>query len=67
MIDLEISPTLAGVTFVAFANAAPDVLTAIVAGTSDSASTVLIPFGSIFGAFLLTATLILSKVISLQS
>ena len=35
----EISPTLAGVTFLAFANGAPDVLTAVLAGSSSSPST----------------------------
>ena len=60
---IEISPTFAGVTFLAFANGAPDVLTAIVAGSSDSDQTVLIPFGSIFGACLFSAAFILSAVI----
>lgn len=60
MHDSEISPTLAGVTFLAFANGAPDIITAIVAGSSDSASTVLIPFGSIFGACLFSTAFILS-------
>jgi sodium/potassium/calcium exchanger 6 len=61
--NLEISPTLAGVTFLAFANGAPDVLTAILAGASTSASTELIPFGSIFGAALFSLAFILSAVI----
>lgn len=63
---LEISPTLAGVTFLAFANGAPDVLTAIIAGQSDSTSTALIPFGSIFGAGLFSTSFILSTVIESQ-
>jgi sodium/potassium/calcium exchanger 6 len=58
-----ISPTLAGITFLAFANGAPDVLTAIVAGSSSSQSTALIPFGSIFGGLLFSAAFILSSVI----
>ena len=67
MIDtLEISPTLAGVTFLAFANGAPDVLTAIIAGQSDSVSTALLPFGSIFGAGLFSTSFILSSVIQTQ-
>ena len=61
--NIEISPTLAGVTFLAFANGAPDVLTAIIAGASDSDTTVLIPFGSIFGACLFSTAFILSAVI----
>lgn len=47
-------------TFLAFANSAPDVMTAIVAGSSDSASTALIPFGSIFGACLFSTAYIFS-------
>lgn len=57
---------MAGVTFLAFANSAPDVLTAIVAGSSDSSSTALIPFGSIFGACLFSTAFIFSCVILLQ-
>jgi sodium/potassium/calcium exchanger 6 len=63
LLKIEISPTLAGVTFLAFANGAPDVLTAILAGASTSASTALIPFGSIFGGALFSAAFILSAVI----
>jgi sodium/potassium/calcium exchanger 6 len=63
---VEISPTLAGVTFLAFANGAPDVMTAIIAGSSDSDTTALIPFGSIFGACLFSAAFILSAVILAQ-
>jgi solute carrier family 24 (sodium/potassium/calcium exchanger), member 6 len=62
----EISHTLAGVTFLAFANGAPDVLTAVLAGSSSSDSTVLIPFGSIFGASLFSTAFILSAVIFLS-
>jgi Ca2+/Na+ antiporter len=65
-LNVGISPALAGVTFLAFANGAPDVLTAILAGASDSDSTALIPFGSIFGAFLFSTAFILSTVILLQ-
>lgn len=54
---------MAGVTFLAFANGAPDVLTAIIAGNSDSDSTALIPFGSIFGALMFSTAIILSQVI----
>ena len=58
------SEALAGITFLALANGAPDVVTAIVAGTSDSDSTVLIPFGSLYGAALFSMAFILSMVIS---
>jgi sodium/potassium/calcium exchanger 6 len=54
---------LAGVTFLALANGAPDVLTAVLAGASTSASTELIPFGSIFGGALFSTAYILSAVI----
>ena len=62
-LKIEISPTLAGVTFLALANGAPDVLTAVLAGASTSASTELIPFGSIFGGALFSTAYILSAVI----
>ena len=57
------SEALAGITFLALANGAPDILTAIVAGTSSSDSTVLIPFGSLYGAALFSMGFILSMVI----
>ena len=41
---------MAGITFLALANGAPDIITAVVAGTSDSSTTILIPFGSLYGA-----------------
>jgi solute carrier family 24 (sodium/potassium/calcium exchanger), member 6 len=54
---------MAGITFLALANGAPDIITAIVAGTSSSDSTVLIPFGSLYGAALFSMGFILSQVI----
>lgn len=57
------SEALAGITFLALANGAPDILTAVVAGTSSSESTVLIPFGSLYGAALFSMGFILSMVI----
>jgi solute carrier family 24 (sodium/potassium/calcium exchanger), member 6 len=57
------SEALAGITFLALANGAPDIITAVVAGTSDSDSTVLIPFGSLYGAALFSMGFILSMVI----
>ena len=47
----------------ALANGAPDIITAVVAGTSDSDTTVLIPFGSLYGAALFSMAFILSVVI----
>ena len=54
---------MAGVTFLAFANGAPDVVTAIVASSSSSSSTALIPFGSLYGAALFDMAFVLSMVI----
>ena len=59
----EFSETLAGVTFLAFANGAPDVLTAIIAGNSSSQETAMIPFGSLFGATIFSCGIILARVI----
>jgi sodium/potassium/calcium exchanger 6 len=58
-----LSQGLAGVTFLAFANGAPDVITAIVAGSSSSSSTALIPFGSLYGAALFDMAFVLAMVI----
>jgi sodium/potassium/calcium exchanger 6 len=57
------SHALAGVTFLAFANGAPDIITAVVAGSSSSQSTALIPFGSLYGAALFDMAFILAMVI----
>jgi solute carrier family 24 (sodium/potassium/calcium exchanger), member 6 len=57
---------MAGVTFLAFANGAPDVITAVVAGSSSSESTALIPFGSLYGAALFDMAFILAMVIQLS-
>lgn len=57
------SQALAGVTFLAFANGAPDIITAVVAGASTSQSTTLIPFGSLYGASLFDMAFVLSMVI----
>ena len=61
------SEALAGITFLALANGAPDIITAIVAGTSSSATTAMIPFGSLFGAALFSMAFILSAVIRCSS
>ena len=63
MIYQDMSQALAGITFLAFANGAPDIITAIVAGSSSSGSTALIPFGSIYGAALFGMAFILAMVI----
>ena len=54
---------MAGITFLALANGAPDIITAVVAGTSSSDTTVLIPFGSLYGAALFGMGFILATVI----
>ena len=54
---------MAGITFLALANGAPDIITAVVAGTSDSSTTILIPFGSLYGAAIFSMAFILSQVI----
>ncbi len=58
------SEALAGITFLALANGAPDIITAVVAGTSSSDTTILIPFGSIYGAALFSMAFILAMVIT---
>lgn len=50
----------------AFANGAPDIITAVVAGSSSSSSTALIPFGSLYGAALFDMAFILAMVIQLS-
>lgn len=57
------SEAMAGITFLALANGAPDIITAVVAGTSDSSTTILIPFGSLYGAAIFSMAFILSQVI----
>lgn len=57
------SHALAGVTFLAFANGAPDIITAIVAGSSSSETTALIPFGSLYGAAFFDMGFVLAMVI----
>jgi sodium/potassium/calcium exchanger 6 len=57
------SKALAGTTLLALANGAPDVITAIVAGSSSSDSTALIPFGSLYGAALFDMAFLLGMII----
>lgn len=54
------SEALAGVTFVALANGAPDIVTAIAAGGSENPTGYYTALGSIFGANLFTTTVILA-------
>lgn len=58
---LELSESLAGVTLIAFANGAGDILTAIVA--SDSKEGISYNIGSLYGAGLFILTFILSMTI----
>jgi len=57
------SQALAGTTLLAFANGAPDIITAAVAGSSSSDSTALIPFGSLYGGSLFDMPFLLGMVI----
>lgn len=57
------SDALAGITFLALANGTPNVITAVAAGASSSPSTLLIPFGSIFGSSMFSMGFILSTIV----
>ncbi len=57
----NLSPTLAAVTLIAFANGAPDVLSSMSAGGSDEGA--YISLGSLFGGFIFSATLVIANVI----
>lgn len=54
------SEALAGVTLVALANGAPDIITAFAAGGSSSDTGIYTALGAIFGANLFTTTIILA-------
>ena len=58
---MELSEDMAGVTLLAFANGAGDVITAIVA--SDSKEGISYNIGSLYGAGLFVCTLVLSLTI----
>lgn len=55
------SPALAAVTLIAFANGSPDVLSSYAAGTIPGGS--LVALGSLYGGFLFCSTLVVSNVI----
>ena len=61
---LELSESLAGVTLIAFANGAGDILTAIVA--SDSKEGISYNIGSLYGAGLFILTFVLAMTIFLE-
>ena len=56
----KLSPTLAAVTLIAFANGSPDVLSSLSA--SDKAGGLLISLGSLYGGFIFSSTLVISNV-----
>lgn len=58
---LNLSPTLAAVTLIAFANGAPDVLSSVQASSLESGN--LISLGALYGAFIFSSTLVVSYVI----
>lgn len=59
----KLSEAFAGVTVVALANGAPDIISAYVATNSQQQGGVDLAFGSLFGASVFTTTIILAKVI----
>lgn len=57
---LKLSPTVAAMTLIAFANGAPDVLSSIQASSLESGN--LISLGALYGAFIFSSTLVISYV-----
>lgn len=57
----NLSPTLAAVTLIAFANGAPDVLSSLSAAGKDGGA--LISLGSLYGGFIFSSTLVISNVV----
>ena len=58
---LHLSPTLAAITLIAFANGAPDILSSMsAAGKADGA---LISVGALFGSFIFASTLVIFNVV----
>jgi sodium/potassium/calcium exchanger 6 len=57
----KLSPTLAAVTLIAFANGAPDVLSALRNSENDGGA--FISLGALFGAYIFSSTLVVSNVI----
>lgn len=58
---LALSPTLAAVTLIAFANGAPDVLASLSSSGKDNGA--YISLGALFGAFIFSTTLVISNVV----
>lgn len=58
---LNLSPTLAAVTLIAFANGAPDILSSGSAGGKEDG--ILIAVGALFGSFIFAATLVVFNVV----
>ncbi len=59
---LQLSETISGVTLLAFANGAPDILSVISAGGEEDG--IYIAIGNLFGACLFAATLVIGKCIT---
>lgn len=59
---LKLSETVSGVTLLAFANGAPDVLSALSAGAEEDG--IYIAVGNLFGACLFSSTLVIGRCIS---
>ena len=57
----NLSPTLAAVTLIAFANGAPDILSSL--SSSGKEGGAYISLGSLFGGFIFSATLVVSNVV----
>lgn len=56
---LNLTPPIAAMTIIAFANGTPDILTTL----TNSTRSPLLAIGSLFGAFIFASTLVVSKVI----
>ena len=59
----RLSESLAGVTIIAFANGAPDLISAYVASQSRQKEGINLAFGALFGASVFTTSIILARVI----
>lgn len=63
---LGISETMAGLTFMAFGNGGPDVITAIIGSGRDDGQGALLPVGTLFGACLIATCLIVGMTIKVS-
>ena len=61
---LHLSETLSGVTLLAFANGAPDVMSSIAASSANSEG-IFLSLGAVFGAGLFVTTFVFARVISI--